>query len=80
MTATVDALNGTDWFKSSYSDGHGGNCVEGAQLPGGTMAVRDSRTPTAPPSPSPAPPGPPSSALSSAASSSVGRSALRARA
>ncbi|MEU0695852.1 DUF397 domain-containing protein [Streptomyces niveus] len=48
MTATVDALNGTDWFKSSYSDGHGGNCVEGAQLPGGTMAVRDSKNPHGP--------------------------------
>ncbi|WP_329078172.1 DUF397 domain-containing protein [Streptomyces niveus] len=43
MTTTADALTNADWFKSSYSDGHGGNCVEGAHLPNGTMAVRDSK-------------------------------------
>lgn len=48
MTITADTLSGADWFKSSYSDGHGGNCVEGARLPGGTMAVRDSKNPHGP--------------------------------
>ncbi|MEU0954883.1 DUF397 domain-containing protein [Streptomyces niveus] len=48
MTTTADPLTSADWFKSSYSDGHGGNCVEGAQLPGGTMAVRDSKNPHGP--------------------------------
>ncbi|MEV8416119.1 DUF397 domain-containing protein [Streptomyces niveus] len=43
MTTTADALSGADWFKSSYSNDHGGACVEGAHLPGGTMAVRDSK-------------------------------------
>ncbi|MFE6030107.1 DUF397 domain-containing protein [Streptomyces niveus] len=43
MTTTADALSGADWFKSSYSNDHGGACVEGARLPGGTMAVRDSK-------------------------------------
>jgi hypothetical protein len=45
MTITADMLSGANWFKSSYSNDHGGNCVEGAQLPGGTMAVRDSKNP-----------------------------------
>ncbi|MEV8403632.1 DUF397 domain-containing protein [Streptomyces niveus] len=45
MTSTADALINADWFKSSYSDGHGGNCVEGAHLPGRTIAVRDSKNP-----------------------------------
>ncbi|MGW6506359.1 DUF397 domain-containing protein, partial [Streptomyces niveus] len=45
MAITAHTLPTADWFKSSYSDGHGGNCVEGAQLPGGTMAVRDSKNP-----------------------------------
>ncbi|MBO8194110.1 DUF397 domain-containing protein [Streptomyces oryzae] len=31
------------WFKSSYSDDQGGECVEGARLGGGVMAVRDSK-------------------------------------
>lgn len=31
------------WFKSSYSNDHGGNCVEGARLHSGVMAVRDSK-------------------------------------
>ncbi|MGW2513024.1 DUF397 domain-containing protein [Streptomyces scopuliridis] len=48
MTITADALSGADWFKSSYSDGHGGNCVEGARLPEGAMAVRDSKNPHGP--------------------------------
>ncbi|MEU0695853.1 DUF397 domain-containing protein [Streptomyces niveus] len=48
MTTTADALSGADWFKSSYSNDHGGACVEGAQLPGGAMAVRDSKNPHGP--------------------------------
>ncbi|HEX5404398.1 MAG TPA: DUF397 domain-containing protein [Pseudonocardiaceae bacterium] len=35
------------WRKSSYS-GKEGNCVELAQLPGGTVAVRNSRDPHGP--------------------------------
>jgi hypothetical protein len=31
------------WFKSSKSNGSGGNCVEAARLPDGGMAVRDSK-------------------------------------
>lgn len=45
MAITAHTLPTADWFKSSYSDGHGGNCVEGAHLPGGAMAVRDSKNP-----------------------------------
>lgn len=48
MTTMADALSGADWFKSSYSNDHGGACVEGARLPGGTMAVRDSKNPHGP--------------------------------
>jgi hypothetical protein len=32
------------WFKSSYSSGNG-QCVEGARLPDGGIAVRDSKQP-----------------------------------
>jgi hypothetical protein len=35
------------WVKSSYS-GPQGNCVEVAQLPGGEIAVRNSRHPDGP--------------------------------
>ncbi|UGQ09420.1 DUF397 domain-containing protein [Yinghuangia sp. ASG 101] len=31
------------WFKSSYSDNSGGECVEGARISPHTMAVRDSK-------------------------------------
>ncbi|WP_329063229.1 DUF397 domain-containing protein [Streptomyces sp. NBC_01429] len=48
MTHTADAMTGADWFKSSYSDGHGGNCVEGARLADGAIAVRDSKAPLGP--------------------------------
>ncbi|MFE9244405.1 DUF397 domain-containing protein [Nocardiopsis sp. NPDC006938] len=34
----------TSWHKSSYSNGTGGNCVEVADVPGGTV-VRDSKYP-----------------------------------
>ncbi|WP_326610328.1 DUF397 domain-containing protein [Streptomyces scopuliridis] len=46
MTITADALTGADWFTSSYSNDHpGGDCVEGARLADGVMAVRDSKDP-----------------------------------
>ncbi|MCB8905851.1 MULTISPECIES: DUF397 domain-containing protein [unclassified Streptomyces] len=35
------------WFKSSYSTGDGGNCVEVATCPS-TIHVRDSKNPTGP--------------------------------
>ncbi|MFF7441332.1 DUF397 domain-containing protein [Streptomyces sp. NPDC008122] len=35
------------WFKSSYSTGDGGNCVEVATAPA-TVHVRDSKNPTGP--------------------------------
>lgn len=38
-------LSNAMWHKSSYSGGNGGNCVEVAELPGGTRAVRDSKNP-----------------------------------
>ncbi|MET9964724.1 DUF397 domain-containing protein [Streptomyces sp. NPDC006356] len=42
---------GARWFKSSYSDGAGNNCVEVADLAGTTyagVAVRDSKEPEGP--------------------------------
>ncbi|WP_328912993.1 MULTISPECIES: DUF397 domain-containing protein [unclassified Streptomyces] len=48
MTIKADALTDADWFKSSYSNGQGGECVEGARLEGGAMAVRDSKDPHGP--------------------------------
>ncbi|MFD5749222.1 DUF397 domain-containing protein [Streptomyces sp. NPDC127033] len=48
MTSTADALTGPQWFKSSYSNDQGSACVEGARLPGGAMAVRDSKDPHGP--------------------------------
>lgn len=48
MSTKPDALSGADWFKSSYSNGSGGNCVEAARLGNGTMAVRDSKDPQGP--------------------------------
>lgn len=37
------------WFKSSYSDGTGQNCVEASRLaPAAGIAVRDSKNPTGP--------------------------------
>jgi hypothetical protein len=32
MTIKADTLTGADWFKSSYSNNSGGECVEGARL------------------------------------------------
>ncbi|AVH58066.1 MULTISPECIES: DUF397 domain-containing protein [Streptomyces] len=36
-----------NWFKSSYSSGQGGECLEIALTPT-TIHIRDSKTPTAP--------------------------------
>ncbi|MFE7274346.1 DUF397 domain-containing protein [Streptomyces sp. NPDC057623] len=36
------------WFKSSYSDGTGNNCLEAARLPAEGIAIRDSKNPTGP--------------------------------
>ena len=33
------------WRKGSRSNGGGGNCVEVADLPGGGLAIRDSKNP-----------------------------------
>ncbi|WP_330175245.1 DUF397 domain-containing protein [Streptomyces sp. NBC_01498] len=48
MTTTADTLTGVHWFKSSYSNDANVNCVESAHLPGGAMAVRDSKIPDGP--------------------------------
>ena len=39
-------LTGVIWWKSKRSNGSGGDCVEVADLPGGSRAVRDSKNPT----------------------------------
>ncbi|WP_328362501.1 DUF397 domain-containing protein [Streptomyces sp. NBC_00445] len=39
-----------DWFKSSYSSGQGGECLEVALTPT-TIHIRDSKTPTTPATP-----------------------------
>lgn len=44
----ADHLIGAGWFKSSYSDNQGGECVEGARLADGSLAVRDSKSPHGP--------------------------------
>ena len=36
------------WFKSSFSNGQGGACVEHAKLPDGSRAVRHSKDPDGP--------------------------------
>ncbi|WP_328657193.1 DUF397 domain-containing protein [Streptomyces sp. NBC_00334] len=36
------------WRKSSYSSDQGGECVEVAETPHATVAVRDSKTPAGP--------------------------------
>lgn len=44
---SADALNPASWIKSSCSNATG-NCVELAALPGGHVAVRNSRDPYGP--------------------------------
>ena len=41
-------LPGVTWRKSRRSGPQGGNCVEVARLPGGQVAVRNSRHPSGP--------------------------------
>jgi hypothetical protein len=41
-------MTNAPWRKSSYSSGNGGNCVEVARNPPGTVAVRDSKDPDGP--------------------------------
>ncbi|MGP3989145.1 DUF397 domain-containing protein [Streptomyces sp. 3N207] len=43
MTSMAEVLGDAAWFKSSYSNNQGGECVEGARLSGAVMAVRDSK-------------------------------------
>jgi hypothetical protein len=43
----ADRLHGARWQKSTASN-PSGNCVEVAELPGGIVAVRNSRYPTGP--------------------------------
>ena len=45
MPATT--INGARWQKSRHSNSQG-NCVEMAELPGGSIAVRNSRHPEGP--------------------------------
>ncbi|AXQ55806.1 DUF397 domain-containing protein [Streptomyces koyangensis] len=40
---THAALSDAHWFTSSYSNAQGGECVEGAVLDGGQMAIRDTK-------------------------------------
>ena len=48
MHETTD-LSHAKWFKSSFSNGQGGECVEAAiNLPSAVMAVRDSKHPDGP--------------------------------
>ncbi|MFD6041900.1 DUF397 domain-containing protein [Streptomyces koyangensis] len=42
MTGQAE-LSGARWFTSSYSNGMGGECVEGAVLNGAHMAIRDTK-------------------------------------
>lgn len=44
---SADTIEGVKWRKSSRSGGNG-NCVEAASLPGGAVAVRNSRFPQGP--------------------------------
>ena len=46
VPATPDQLHAAHWRKSSYSNDQG-ECVETAQLPDGTIAVRNSNHPQA---------------------------------
>jgi len=50
MTTTADGLASAAWFKSSYSNNQGGECVECADVSRthSGIAVRDSKTPEGP--------------------------------
>ncbi|WP_326688913.1 MULTISPECIES: DUF397 domain-containing protein [unclassified Streptomyces] len=48
MNSMAEVSGDAAWFKSSYSNDQGGECVEGARLGGGVMAVRDSKQPDGP--------------------------------
>ncbi|MEU3687669.1 DUF397 domain-containing protein [Streptomyces narbonensis] len=41
-------LNNAHWFKSSYSNGDGGNCIEVSYDFDSVVPVRDSKNPTGP--------------------------------
>ncbi|WP_329181473.1 MULTISPECIES: DUF397 domain-containing protein [unclassified Streptomyces] len=43
----ASSISGAEWIKSARSN-QSGNCVEVAQLPGGGVAVRNSRYPEGP--------------------------------
>lgn len=45
---TQHDLSRAGWFKSSFSNGQGGNCVETCALPDGGRAVRHSKDPDGP--------------------------------
>jgi Domain of unknown function (DUF397) len=47
VKATVQTVPESAWFKSSYSSGEGGECVEVAACPG-TIHVRDSKVTAGP--------------------------------
>jgi hypothetical protein len=47
MPAATLTQNGARWIKSQHSNSQG-NCVEMAELPGGSIAVRNSRYPEGP--------------------------------
>lgn len=47
MNETRD-LSRANWFRSSYSNGQGGNCTEVALNLPGIVAVRDSKRPDGP--------------------------------
>lgn len=36
-------MNDLTWWKSTFSNGNGGGCVEVADVPGGGRAVRDTK-------------------------------------
>ena len=46
--STQPDLSRAVWFKSSFSNGQGGNCVETRTLPDGGRAVRHSKDPNGP--------------------------------
>ncbi|MEV1024371.1 DUF397 domain-containing protein [Streptomyces sp. NPDC050264] len=45
MASSRTDLGDALWFKSSYSNGDGGNCVEVAEGTPGIVPVRDSKNP-----------------------------------